>query len=107
MTEKKVFIQELKDGTKKMAVDIIRSCNNLEKCHTSDVVIYQFVKTCTSAAANYQAARRAQSQAEFFSKICIVVEESDETEFWLELIKDSALSDNQYLLGHLLSKQMK
>lgn len=42
-------------------------------------------------AANFRAATRARSKAEFFSKICIVVEEADETQFWLELLEESGL----------------
>ncbi len=46
----------------------------------------QLLRSATSVAANYRAACRARSQAEFFSKISIVVEEADETLFWVGVI---------------------
>ena len=46
-----------------------------------------------SIAANYRAVCRARSDAEFYSKICIVVEEADETVFWLEIIKEININD--------------
>lgn len=78
MTEKEIFIEELKKRTRKFAVDVIKFCNSLTKSKASSVVTYQLVKSATSTGANYRAACRARSQPEFFSKICIVVEEADE-----------------------------
>ncbi len=83
MTEKEIFIETLKKRTKKFAVDIIIFCNSLKVCKASAVVTYQLVKSATTIGANYRAACRA-TKSEFFSKICIVVEESDESEYWLE-----------------------
>jgi four helix bundle protein len=62
------------------------------------------VKSATSVGANYRAACRGRSKAEFFSKICIVVEEADETEYWLEVIKDSNLSKDLERLARLLKE---
>ena len=89
MTEKEIFIEILKKRTKKLAVDIIMFCDSLKKCKASSVVTYQLVKSATSTGANYRAACRARSKSEFFSKICIVVEEADETLFWLEVLSES------------------
>ena len=69
MTEKEIFIEKLKTRTKKFAVDIILFCNSLKKCTASSVVTYQLVKSSSSTGANYRAACRARSKAEFFSKI--------------------------------------
>jgi four helix bundle protein len=66
------------------------------------VVTYQLVKAATSVGANYRAACRARSQAEFFSKICIVVEEADESVYWLEVIEEANLSVNNPDLERLL-----
>ena len=55
------------------------------------VVGKQLLRSATSVAANYRATNLARSRAEFFAKLCIVVEESDETLFWLELICDAGL----------------
>ena len=57
-----------------------------------------------SVGANYRAACRGHLQAEFFSKISIVVEEADESLFWLEVINDSNLSNNQTELNRLMNE---
>jgi len=95
VTEKEIFIENLKKRTKKFAVDVILFCNSLKACKASDVITYQLVKSATSTGANYRASCRARSRKEFFSKICIVVEEADESEYWLELIIDSNLSNDK------------
>lgn len=102
MTDKEKFINALKARTKKLAVDIIAFCETLKTCKASGVITYQLVKSATSVGANYRASCRARSKAEFFSKICIVVEEADETEYWLEVIKDAGLSKANEELSRLL-----
>ena len=92
MTEKETFIENMKVRTKKFAVDIIKFCDSLKTCKASAVITYQLVKSATSTGANYRAACRSRSKKEFFSKMCIVVEEVDESEYWLEVIKDAALT---------------
>ena len=77
MTEKEEFIEKLKKRTKTLAVEIIYFCNSLKTCTATSVITYQLVKSSTSTGANYRAACRARSKAEFYSKICIVVEEAD------------------------------
>ena len=95
MTEKEIFIERLKKRTKKFAVDVIKFCNSLKTCKASTVVSYQLVKSATSTGANYRAVCRARSNTEFFSKICIVVEEVDESEYWLEIINEANLSTDR------------
>ncbi|HPK10279.1 MAG TPA: four helix bundle protein [Saprospiraceae bacterium] len=102
MTDKEIFIEKLKVRTKLLAVDVIKFCDSLKSCKASAVITYQLVKSATSIGANYRAACRARSEAEFFSKICIVVEEADETEYWLEIIKDSNLHTETDELQRLL-----
>jgi len=104
MTEKEIFIEKMKKRTKKFAVDVILFCNTLISGKASDVVTYQLVKSATSVGANYRAACRGRSKAEFYSKICIVVEESDESEYWLEVINDAKLSSDQKELNRLLKE---
>ncbi len=104
MTEKEIFIENLKKRTKKFAVDVILFCNSLKVCKASDVITYQLVKSATSTGANYRAACRARSKKEFFSKICIVVEEADESEYWLELINDTNLSNDKNELLRLYNE---
>ena len=104
MTEKEIFVEGLKKRTKKFGVDIILFCDSLKKKKASSAVTYQIVKSATSTGANYRAACRGRSQADFFSKICIVVEESDETVFWLEVIEESDLSNDIVELKRLLQE---
>ncbi len=92
MTEKEIFIEKFKARTRKFAADVILFCNSLKPGQASSVVTYQLVKSSSSTGANYRAACRARSKSEFFSKICIVVEEADESEYWLELILEAKLS---------------
>jgi four helix bundle protein len=62
------------------------------------------VKAASSTGANYRAACRGRFDNEFFSKICVVVEEADESLFWLEVIEDSGLSNNPKELNRLLEE---
>ena len=101
MTEKEIFIERLKKKTKKFAVDVIKFCNSLKTCKASTVVSYQLVKSAISTGANYRAVCRARSNTEFFSKICIVVEEVDESEYWLEIINEANLSNDSDELERL------
>lgn len=104
MTEKELFIEKMKKRTKKFAVDVINFCDSLKSTKATSVITYQLVKSSTSTGANYRAACRARSQKEFFSKICIVVEEADESEYWLEVIQDANLSTDVDKLELLLSE---
>lgn len=74
--------------TKKLAVDIIKFYSDLKKTDEVRIIGKQLVRSATSTAANYRAALRGRSDAEKFSKLCIVVEEADETLFWLEILEE-------------------
>lgn len=97
-TEKELFIENLKNRTRNFAIEVIVFCNSLKTVKASAVITYQLVKSATSTGANYRSACRARSKAEFFSKICIVVEEADESEYWLEIIEEANLSDDKETL---------
>ena len=83
--------KQLQDRTKKFAVRIIKAFAKLPKDEATRVIGRQFLRSGTSLAANYRAACRARSSADFISKISVVSEEADETPFWLELLIDSEL----------------
>ena len=104
MTEKELFIEGLKKRTQKFAVDNIAFCNSLKTSKASSVVTYQLVKSATSTGANYRAACRARSKAEFFSKICIVTEEADESEYWLIIINEANLSNDSKEIKRLIKE---
>jgi len=82
---------ELRARTKAFALRIIRMSQVLPKTREANVIAHQILRSATSMAANYRAVGRARSQAEFIAKLGIVVEESDETEFWLEMLGDSGM----------------
>lgn len=104
MNEKNQSIEALKKRTKKFGVDVILFCDSLKPSKASSVVTYQLVKSATSTGANYCAACRGRSQAEFFSKINIVVEEADESQYWFETIDKAHLSSDQTELNKFLSE---
>jgi four helix bundle protein len=83
--------KELKDRTKRFAVDVIRLCRELPRTLDAARVGGQLIDSATSVAANYRAACRARSRAEFVAKLGVVLEESDESLFWLELMVDGNL----------------
>ena len=107
MTEKEIFVEKMRRRTKKFAVDVILFSETLKQSKVSSVIIYQLVKSATSTGANYRAACIARSKKEFFSKMCIVVEEVDESEYWLEVIKEAKLSDAKIELDRLLSEALE
>ncbi len=93
------FGEQFKKRTKEFALRIIKLFQALPKTDEARILGKQLVRAATSVAANYRAACRARSQAEFFAKICIVVEEADETLFWLELLEESAIFPAERLQG--------
>ncbi len=82
---------ELRNRTKAFALRIIRMSQVLPKTREANVIAQQILRSATSMAANYRAVGRARSQAEFIAKLGIVVEESDETVFCLEMLGDSGM----------------
>jgi len=78
--------EELKRRTKEFAIRIVKLFRSLPKTEEARIIGRQVLRSGTSVAANYRAVCRARSRAEFISKIGVVVEEADETVFWLELL---------------------
>ena len=82
--------EDLQKRTKQFAIRIIKLSQHLEKNGTVGIVIAkQLLRAGTSVAANYRAVCRAKSAKDFINKLGIVVEEADETQFWLELLIES------------------
>ncbi len=84
MTEK-----ELKIRTKKFAVDVLNFVDTLPNRRSGNIIGNQLGRSASSVAANYRAACRGISHAEFVAKIGIVEEEADESTFWLDIIPDT------------------
>ncbi len=80
---------DLKRRTKQFALDIIQFIELLPKDETSRVLGRQLLRAGSSVGANYRAARRSKSNADFISKMGTVEEEADECGYWLELLLDS------------------
>lgn len=76
----------LRDRTKQFAIEIVKLVRIFPRNEESKIIGKQLMRSATSIAANYRAVCRARSKAEFIAKIGIVVEEADETVFWLEMI---------------------
>ena len=83
--------RELKKGTKTFALRCIKLSNALPGTYLGNHIARQLLRSSTSVAANYRAACLGQSKAAFISKLSIVVEEVDETLFWLEIVIEEKL----------------
>jgi four helix bundle protein len=84
--------KQLKDRTKRFAVAAVHLCRELPPTLDGRRIGEQLIDSSTSVAANYRATCRARSRAEFIAKMGTVLEESDESLFWLELIVDTRLA---------------
>jgi four helix bundle protein len=89
--------EELRNRTKRFALRIIRLFRSLPHSTEAQVLGKQLLRSATSVGANYRAAGRSRSKAEFVSKIGIVVEEADETVFWLECLVESGIVKEELL----------
>lgn len=83
--------KELKDRTRRFAVDVIQLSRELPVTLDGRTIGQQLIRCGTSVAANYRASCRSRSRAEFIAKLGTVEEEADESLFWLELAVDSKL----------------
>jgi four helix bundle protein len=81
----------LKERSKQLALRIVRLFRSLPRTEEARVIGKQLLRSGTSVAANYRAVCRARSKAEFVAKMGVVVEEADETVFWLELLRDGGI----------------
>jgi len=79
---------ELQQRTKKFALRVLDLIEQLPNTIGGRVIANQLARSATSVGTNYRAACRARSRAEFASKLGTVAEESDESLYWLELIRD-------------------
>jgi len=91
----------LKDRTKQFAIRIVKLFRSLPKTEEGKIIGRQILRSGTSVAANYRAVCRARSKAEFIAKIGVVVEEADETVFWLELLGETHVMDPNKLVNLL------
>ncbi|MCB9850437.1 MAG: four helix bundle protein [Phycisphaerales bacterium] len=83
--------RDLRTRTKQFALRIVRLCAALPDTMVARTLGRQVLRSGTSVGANYREAQRARSRAEFASKAQIVLQELDETAYWLELISDGEI----------------
>ena len=86
---------ELKQRTKNLALRVMKLVNALPQTTAGQVIAKQIIRSASSVGANYRAACRGRSKAEFVSKLQTVIEEADETCYWLELITEGSLLSNE------------
>jgi len=79
------FAESLRNRTKKFVVNNIFFFRTLPKTEEAKIIGRQLLRSSSSVGSNYRAACRARSKAEFHSKLSIVVEEADESVFWMEI----------------------
>ena len=79
---------DLINRTKRFAIDVINICNKLPRGTAINVLSSQLIRCSSSIGANYRAACRAKSSADFINKLKIIEEETDETIYFLELLKE-------------------
>ena len=90
------FNQHLRDRTFKFAVEIYSLLQSKKIILLNRPMVNQVLRSASSVAANFRTATRARSDAEYYAKICIVTEECDETQFWLEyLVKTGLLTPSE------------
>ena len=95
---------ELMERTRQFAIRVYKLINRLPKSQGANVISYQLLKSSSSEAANYRAACRWKSRADFTNKMKIVEEEADESLFWLQFIKDVELLKNDSELDALIKE---
>jgi len=81
----------LAQRTRQFATRIVKFARRLPIDGPAQDIARQLVRAATSESANYQAARRGRSRAEFIAKLGVVAEEADETEHWLQLVAEANL----------------
>lgn len=85
--------KDLKQRTQDFAYKVIRWVEDFPNTRTGDVIGKQLLRAGTSVGANYRAATRSRSRAEFIAKMRIVEEEADECGYWLELAQRAGVGE--------------
>lgn len=81
--------KELQLRTKKFHLGVIKLCNDFPRTSVGFEIAKQLLRSAGSVGANYRASGRAKSKADFINKIQIVLEEADESLYWLEIIEEA------------------
>ncbi|WP_212006271.1 four helix bundle protein [Chitinophaga sp. HK235] len=95
---------QLQERTKKFHIDVIRLCEILPKNIAAYEIAKQLIRSAGSVGANYRAVCLAKSQTDFVYKIKVVLEEADESLYWLEILKETGIADHTSLINPLLTE---
>lgn len=87
----RTFAKELRLRTKAFAFEVLKFCRTLPRTDEGRVIGNQLLRSGMSVGANFRAVTRARSSAEFLSKLSVVIEEADETLFWLEAVTENGI----------------
>jgi len=87
--------EELKERTKQFAIGVFKIVQTIPKGRGNEVISNQLIRCSSSVAANYRAACKAKSKADFIYKLKIVEEELDESMFWMEFAVDLSLLNDE------------
>ena len=87
--------KEFQDRTKRFALDVIGMIHRVPNTAEGRTISGQLVRAATSVGANYRSSWRGKSRAEFAAKLGIVEEEADESAYWMELLMESGLVEDQ------------
>ena len=91
--------EDVKRRTKNIGIEVIKLTDLLPQKTSAWTVAKQIVRSATSIGANYRAACRAKSTADFINKLKIVEEETDETLYWLEIIEETGMLSIENLVA--------
>ena len=89
------IMDDLKERTKRFALDVIRLCSTMPNTQEFWIINRQLIKCATSVGANYRSSRRAKSSADFIAKLSVVEEEADECMYWLELLSELTTGESK------------
>ncbi len=105
------FNTKFRNETKKLVLDILKFTKELPKTEEAFIIKKQLIRSVTSVAANFRAFSRGRSLKERYAKLCIVVEESDESLFWLEILSEgnivsvsSDIMDRMLMITKVMSR---
>ncbi|MEO6719075.1 MAG: four helix bundle protein [Ferruginibacter sp.] len=87
----------LQQRTKQFHIDVIKLCEVLPRNAAGFEIAKQVIRCAGSVGANYRASARAKSTNDFIYKIEVVIEEADESHYWLEIIRDADLIKGEYI----------
>jgi four helix bundle protein len=111
------FRKNMQQRTKQFALRVVKLFQALPKTNEANIIGKQLLRSATSIGANYRASCRARSPKEFYSKLSIVIEEADESMFWIELLAESnivkssllqdLLNENEEIIKIIVSSRKK